>query len=102
LSARDADDADDALAHEYRVLQEAHMRALAEYKPRPYPGRITLFRSRCQGLLTSLPEHDLGLGRIAAGGVDIKTIPGNHLNMVQDPFVKILARELRRALDQAW
>jgi thioesterase domain-containing protein len=101
LRAGDAADAEDALVHEYRVLQEAHVRAVEEYKPHPYPGRVTLFRSRCQGLLTSLHEHDFGLGRIAAGGVDVKTIPGNHLNMVQEPFVKILARELRRSLDDA-
>ena len=28
-------------------------------------------------------------------------IPGNHLSMIQEPFVRTLALELRRALDEA-
>jgi amino acid adenylation domain-containing protein len=88
------------IAPEYDMLEEAHIRALRHYQPRPYPGRITLFRSRCQGLLGGTREPDFGLAGIAAEGLDIKTVPGNHLSMIQEPCVRFLARELRRALDQ--
>jgi acyl-CoA synthetase (AMP-forming)/AMP-acid ligase II/thioesterase domain-containing protein/acyl carrier protein len=88
-----------SLPPEYRTVIENHRRAFTQYKPRPYPGRVTLFRARAQGLLAVPRAHDFGWGRIAAGGVDVKMCPGHHGSMIKEPFVRILARELRRALD---
>jgi thioesterase domain-containing protein/acyl carrier protein len=89
-----------SLGSENRLVIETHERALERYRPRPYPGRFTLFRSRAQGLLTSLHNHDLGMGRLSADGVDVEMIPGNHVTMMQEPFVRILTRGLRHALDK--
>jgi oxalate---CoA ligase len=90
----------DSLPPEYHVLIETHRRAREQYKPRLYPGRVTLFRARTKGLLAFPGERDLGWGTIAAGGVDAKIVPGNHLTMIDEPFVRILATEMRRALDR--
>jgi amino acid adenylation domain-containing protein len=89
------------LPSEFQVLMETHLSALRKYQPRPYPGRITLFRARARALLSSGRERDLGWGRIAKGGVDVRMIPGTHLTMVQEPFVQILAHEMQRALEMA-
>ena len=90
-----------SLAPEDRALEDAHARALASYRPRPYPGRITLISSRTRSLLASAHAHDFRWAKIAAGGVDFKMIRGNHLNMMYEPFVRALAHELRRGLDRA-
>ena len=90
----------DSLPPEYQLLIETHRRARDQYKPRPYPGRVTLFRARTQRLLASPDEHYFDWGRIAAGGVDVKMVPGNHLTMIDRPFVRILAHQMRRALDR--
>src|SRR5262249_5752106 len=90
----------DSLGPEYRALIETHRRALAQYKPRPYPGRVTLFRARTQPLVAQSRERDLGWRRLAVGGVDVKTLPGAHLTIIEKPFVHALAYELRRALDR--
>jgi thioesterase domain-containing protein len=100
-TTNDTDDPSlDSLSPDYRMAIETHRWSHAQYKPRPYPGRVTLFRARAQGLLASPRERDFGWGRIAVGGVDVKVFPGNHFNIMKKPFVRILARELRRALDR--
>ena len=48
--------------------------------------------------LFSSHRPDKGWRWVAAGGLDIKVIPGNHLGMLQEPHVKILAKELRACL----
>ena len=89
----------ESIPAEYRTVIETHRQALARYKPRRYPGLVTLFRARSQSLMAVPHEQDLGWGRIAAGGVDVKMCRGNHSTIVWEPLVQTLARELRRALD---
>lgn len=45
----------------YRRVAETHYHSLINYKPRVYPGRITLFRARAQPLFSS-HVADKGLG----------------------------------------
>jgi thioesterase domain-containing protein len=52
-------------------------------------------------LLASSVERDCGWGKIAAGGAEVKIIPVNHHTILQEPNVRILARELRLALKKA-
>jgi len=76
----------------------AQHRALREYTPQVYPDRLTLFRARMQPLFSS-HNPDKGCGAIATGSVDIKVVPGNHLSMLQEPHVQVLAEKLRACLD---
>jgi amino acid adenylation domain-containing protein len=82
----------------YRVAR-AQYRALKRYQPQMYTGRLTLFRARMQPFFSS---HDpqKGWSRLAGGGVEVKNIPGNHLAMLQEPHVKVLAEELRACLER--
>jgi len=84
-----------------RRLWEAHIQALIKYHPRPYPGRVTLFRSPGHQLLCSFDDR-YGWGELAQGGVDVKIISGAHEQILEEPHVQSVARELKSALDTAF
>ena len=66
---------------------------------RVYPGKLTLFRARKQALFSS-HAPDKGWGRLVTGGLEIKAVPGDHLGMLQEPLVRVLAQQLRDCLDK--
>ncbi len=82
-----------------RNLMEMHLKALLDYRTPPYDGRVTAFRVRRRPLF-SRQDPNLGWGRVAAGGVDLRVIPGAHHNLMQPPYVNLLAAALRQAIDQ--
>jgi amino acid adenylation domain-containing protein len=84
----------------HQRVARAQYRALRNYKPQRYTGRLTLFRARMQPFFSSHDAHK-GWSRVAAGGVNVKNIPGNHLGMLQEPHVQVLARELSACLEKA-
>ena len=83
----------------YRKLILTNLRAFREYVPQPYAGRVTLLRARTRPLLHS-HEWDLGWKRWVTGVVDIRKLPGNHENILEEPFVQTLANQLQAALDE--
>jgi amino acid adenylation domain-containing protein len=87
-------------SEQHHKVARAQYQALSNYRLRTYPGRLTLFRARMQPLFSS-HAPDNGWGGLAAGGLNIRIVPGNHLGMLQEPHVKVLAEELRSCLDQA-
>ncbi|MBN2549026.1 MAG: amino acid adenylation domain-containing protein [Anaerolineales bacterium] len=80
-----------------RRLMELHMRALMDYAPIAYGGRVTLFRVQRLPLF-SFVEPDGGWGRLAAGGVDLHIIPGLHHDFLRSEHVRVLAEELKSSL----
>ena len=87
-------------SEQHRKVAQAQYRALRNYKMRPYPSRVTLFRARMQPFFSS-HKPDKGWASLAAGGLEIRSVPGNHLAMLQEPHVRILAEQLRACLDAA-
>jgi thioesterase domain-containing protein len=75
-----------------------HTEAWRNYRPRPYPGKLTLFRAEDQDHLED--QADLGWGDLAAGGVQVYSVPGDHLTMIHPPHVKRLAEVMRACLDE--
>jgi len=71
--------------------------AWSNYKPKEYPGRITLFRSE-ESVAEARGRPDLGWGELAKGGVEIHDVPGDHISMLQEPNVQVLARRLYESL----
>jgi hypothetical protein len=91
------------LQEPFRKLLEEHRQALRCYVPRPYRGRIQLFRARAQPLF-GLHRRDLGWRRVTDGRVDIRVIPGCHSgrsSILNAPHVQVLARQLTACLRQA-
>ena len=83
-----------------KKLWETHIRALMKYHPKPYSGRVTLFRSRAHQLMSSY-DPQYGWGEFAQGGVTVKVVPGAHERIVQEPNVKELAAQVGRILEEA-
>jgi amino acid adenylation domain-containing protein len=77
------------------------LRAQSKYVPRAYPGRIVLFRAPAAD--DNPLEADRGWGRVAAEGVEIHDIPGDHLTVFEPQHLPIVAAKLdaciRSALD---
>jgi amino acid adenylation domain-containing protein len=83
----------------HRRVSEGLFAALSGYRARAYKGRVTLFRTRAQPLFRALGK-DKGWKELAAQGVDVRIVPGNHLNMYDEPHVQVLAREIKACLEE--
>jgi thioesterase domain-containing protein/acyl carrier protein len=79
---------------------ETNSTAVKLYMPQPYQGRITLFRSSegYQYAEQRSPDRILGWGRIARDGVEMYEIPGNHMQIVREPSVKLLGEQLKECI----
>ena len=80
-----------------RATWESHIRALLDFHPKPYTGRVHLFRSPGHPLLCSF-DPAYGWGDFALGGVSVTILPGAHEKILEEPGVAVLARELARTL----
>jgi amino acid adenylation domain-containing protein len=83
-----------------RNIRVACSKAAAEYDVQPYKGRVTLFRVR-EKSADSLNDPYQIWWRMAAGGVELREISGNHLSLLKEPQVRFLAEELADALAQS-
>jgi thioesterase domain-containing protein len=81
-----------------RLLQvfRANVVADGHYRPQRYPGRITLFRTAA-----GHPDSTWGWGDIAANGVALHLMPGNHMNVLRPPQAQVLAEKLSAYLDNS-
>lgn len=78
-------------------LWQAHIDLLDRYEPRPYAGKITLFRAH---ETEQFNPSGVGIGwePFAAGGLEVKVIYGTH-NIVKEPYVVELARILQNSME---
>jgi thioesterase domain-containing protein len=74
------------------------IRATELYRPKPYPGRIILFKAEEQKGFYG-PDSELGWGDVALGGVQIIDVPGDHMSLLEKPRVFQLANHLRAAME---
>jgi thioesterase domain-containing protein len=72
--------------------------AYYRYTPETYQGRITLFRANKIVPLNN--SCRIRWEDLAADGVDIRDIPVYPGSMIEEPFVKSLAKELRACIDE--
>ncbi len=70
------------------------------YRPKVYPGAVTIFRTTERELLDGNDEF-LGWRGLVAGPITVRSVPGNHFTMTREPNVRILAEQLRESLEQA-
>ncbi|HZF08651.1 MAG TPA: amino acid adenylation domain-containing protein [Thermoanaerobaculia bacterium] len=85
--------------------------AVERYRTAAYPGRVTLFRARdvapaelrdaTPHRLRVLADPSLGWDHVAAGGVEIHTVPGLHKDLLAVPGVEVLAEILRACIGEA-
>ncbi|WP_420643165.1 SDR family NAD(P)-dependent oxidoreductase [Candidatus Leptofilum sp.] len=80
-------------------LWKSHIDLVNNHEPKPYPGRVTLFRAS-ETELSNPNGEGIGWFRLAQGGVDLHIIHGTH-NIVKEPYVAELARMLKLSIDKA-
>ncbi|MCY7347740.1 MAG: amino acid adenylation domain-containing protein [Pyrinomonadaceae bacterium] len=79
-------------------VQEFNFMAVMNYVPKIYPGKVTLFWAS-EDLRGS---YDVQEGwNFLAGAVETHNIPGNHLNIVKEPYVQELADELKQCIQKS-
>jgi thioesterase domain-containing protein/acyl carrier protein len=71
--------------------------AARQYVPRPYPGRIALFRRH----QAPTQEHDYGWEKLALGGVDVYCFDSDHDHFMSDPNAAAVAAQLAVCLGNA-
>jgi aspartate racemase len=77
-------------------FQETSREAAQGYVPQGYPGRLILFRTP-----HSAPQLHADWQSLAARGVGVYEVPGNHLDIIREPYVRTLAATLQACLAQA-
>ena len=82
-----------------RNIEELNFAAVKDYVPKVYPGSATIFLASDD--LTAAYDVEEGWQGLIAGGLEKIRVPGNHLDIIKEPHVGVLARELRAALDRA-
>ena len=75
----------------------AHFKMIRAYRPRPYPGTVSVLRARSSPLGSGVPS-DLGWRRLALGGVDVRQVRGAHNTILNEPRVRALAAALKAVL----
>jgi thioesterase domain-containing protein len=83
-----------------RALVNDNLRAVLEFRYRPYTGRVVLFRTRIRPLFHS-HARDLGWSRLVLGALEIVELGGNHATIFDIPYVHELARGLQAAMNAA-
>ncbi len=76
------------LRHNY-IIGTYH-RAILAYRAKPYDGPLTLVRAA-----SSDGTEDMGWLDLARGGLDVRTVAGDHFSLVKEPYVAGVADVLR-------
>jgi aspartate racemase len=73
--------------------------AARSYKPGSYNGKLTLFRSTERaGGTSEILDPLLGWGVFANGGIEVVDCPSDHLGMLGEPHVQIVAQNLKACI----
>ena len=72
---------------------KANLKAMYDYRPQPYSGRTVLF-------CASNEVSERGWSSLAAGRLEIYNIPGDHYQMMREPDVAVLAKQLETCLEK--
>lgn len=87
------------LPNALRDVKEINFQALREHVLQPYPGRVALFRASNRSA-QDLEDDLLGWDKFATG-VELYYVPGDHVSMVNEPHVRVLAEQLKHCLSRA-
>ncbi|HWQ18485.1 MAG TPA: AMP-binding protein [Methanotrichaceae archaeon] len=86
----------------YNRYWSAISTAIDSYTLQAYPGKIVLFNaSESLDPDGVLRDARLDWARIATGGLEVYQIPGDHITLLEEPNLRILAEKLRGCLDEA-
>ncbi len=81
-------------------VREENWRAMQAYRPRPFQGRITLFKTTHVNDKVEYPG-DYGWSEVALSGLDIIPVSGHHLTLFAPENVEKLATALGHSLSRS-
>ncbi len=81
------------------TIRTAIERAVMQYRPKGYPGLITLFRATDRRV-TRTYSRTLGWGRLARAGIRVIDVPGSHSTVLRPGSEPPMAASLRACLDE--
>jgi amino acid adenylation domain-containing protein len=79
-------------------VQAINDHAAEAYDPKPYPGVLALFKPRFN--YKFYPDPKMGWSDLALGGLDIVEVAVNPHSMLLEPYVQVLAAQLKERIDQ--
>ncbi|MBD2136116.1 amino acid adenylation domain-containing protein [Anabaena sp. FACHB-1237] len=85
----------------YIDLGMINLQAMNQYVFQPYHGQAILFRTKDEERTDSISvkyDPQFGWGEIITGGVNVEYIPGSHISLLNEPYVKVLAHKLKTYL----
>jgi amino acid adenylation domain-containing protein len=81
------------------MIEELNRQVVRNYVPQVYPGRLILFRA-LERPTTEYYDPLLGWGGLAAGGVEVVGVPGHHVTMMFEPYVRVMGEKLKACLER--
>ena len=88
-------------AYSLDAIGKLHVKGVLSYNLKASPvKRVTLFRARKQPL-GIVRDPTLGWGALLNGQLEIHEIPAHHQNILKEPAVGLLAKQLTACLDRA-
>lgn len=82
-------------------VRQANFQAYLSYRTLPYPGHMVLFRTTELGD-SGFRKPNLGWTGMALGGLDVRLVPGNHITVLYEPNVSVLAQKLAECLEETY
>jgi thioesterase domain-containing protein/acyl carrier protein len=85
------------------MVQDINRRSFFRLSRKSYPGRVTLFLTK-DAMGGTLPNKDptVVFGKLAASGLNVHVVSGDHNTVVDEPHVRDLAQQFRHCLDDAY
>ena len=88
------------LPHIYN--REGMVATAKAYTPKPYPGRVNLFKAMDVSYVNyQIEPPELGWRKFITGELEIHEVPGSHIGILEEPNIQILAEKLRVSMDKA-
>lgn len=78
------------------LITRTNDQAMIRYVPKPYLGRVAVIRPK--GHFWALDDPTLGWSEVVGNGLDVRQIPALPKGMMVEPFVRMLAEEVKDCL----
>ena len=90
----------DSQARKFLQIFCKHLDAMRRYRPQVYPGRVLFFRAAERR--ANDPQYpEACWTEVAADGIEVHVVPGNHETMLALPNAQSLAASLRQCISEA-
>ena len=83
----------------HESVHDVNERAAQSYEPKPYAGRVTVFKPKVN--YDFYPDRQMGWGDLVTGHLEIVELPVNPHAMLAEPYVQSLADRLKEAMANA-